>query len=150
MTSIDQLKLSELTNIHLEEIKAWRVLEDTIEEEDVTLSPAYFTKEGLISKRNGMVWCLCKSIFANGEEFKGVSMCRGDSDEGPLLLSVWNGHDYIRIIMPPAPLFVLNEEGPEMFSTKFDRKLSDIFPMKFEVVLNFEIEPYKRRLVLNI
>jgi hypothetical protein len=142
-------RLSELNIGSFANNDSWMIAEESIEDNDVLLKPAYKIK-GRVSKKNGEVWCLSKALFSNGEIYSASSMCRGDSDQGPLLWSVWNGEKYVALIVPPAPDFVLESEGPIAFCNEFARNPEDVFPISFEVVPLFEIEPHKRSLLIGI
>ena len=141
---MELIKLSELNDDLLQKFDSWRVLEETYDYEDVSLSPAYKNNNGEISNKNGEVWCLSKAIFANGEEHKASSMCRGDSNQGPLLWSVWNNTKRINLLLPPAPDFVLKKEGPIKFCAEFNKPPGEVFPIRFEIIPKFQIEPNLR------
>lgn len=142
------IKLSELNDDLLQKFDSWRVLEETYDDEDVSLSPAYKNNNGEISNKNGEVRCLSKAIFANGEVHKASSMCRGDSNEGPLLSSVWNKTKWINLLLPPAPDFVLKKEGLINFCATFNKPPDEVFPIQFEVIPKFQIEPNLRTVTI--
>lgn len=122
----------------------------TLEDEDASLEPAYLNAKGEISADNEEVWCICSAKFSNGTTHKASSMCRGDSDEGPLLWSIWNGEKDVSLLLPPAPPPVLKVEGPEPFAAEFGLIISDVFPIEFSVIPAFEISPIKRKINLTI
>jgi hypothetical protein len=142
--------LSQLQNEDLKKYIAWETVVESIDDDDISLMPADLDKDGRIPESLGEVWCLCRAIFKNGSEYIASAMCRGDSSDGPLLYSVWNGNENIRLILPPAPPFVLEKEGPESFAKKFNLNINDIFPIIFEVVPRFVTKPEIRRLKLDI
>ncbi len=137
----ENIYLSELTNEHLIKCDSWKVFEESLDEEDVILEPAIKTQDGLVAASNREVWCFCKAIFANGDEHFASAMCRGDSDDGPLLCSVWNGKVDVRILVPAAPSFVLEKEGPIFFCKEFGKEIEDVFPIIFNVIPLFETNP---------
>ena len=141
--------LSELTNNDLFKNTCWRVIQETIDDEDVTLEPANLSDEGKVLAINGEVWCKGLAKFKNGLTFTGACMCRADSSDGPLLITVWNGHRDVSLIMPPAPDFVLAQEGPVPFCNAFDLIIDDVFPIQFNVEPEFEIEPFFRAVILS-
>ena len=98
----EKINLSQLTNEHFYRCDSWRVVGDSLQDEDVALEPALKTPDGLITAINGEVWCFCKAIFSNGDEHIASALCRGDSDDGPLLCSVWNGKEDVPIFVPPS------------------------------------------------
>ena len=59
------------------------------------------------------------------------------------------GEKDIRLILPPAPSFVLEEEGPNAFCEKFGKRLEEVFPINFEVIPKFEIEPHLRSIRIH-
>lgn len=144
-----RLKLSTLTYEDFEITNAWKVMMETINEDDVSLEPALVNSNGYISKKNEEVWCLCLAIFSNGLKYKATGMCRGDSSEGPLLWSIWNGLKDIPLILPPAPPFILKFDGPESFSKEFGLDISKVFPIEFNVIPHFETKPSKRIVILD-
>jgi hypothetical protein len=144
------MTLSRLSYDDFIRVPAWQVLRETSDEEDVSLEPATIDNMGLIEKSNGEVWCLCKAIFSNGEEHKASAMCRGDNNEGPLLLTVFNGSEDVALIMPPAPDFVLKSEGPQVFCKKFDKQENEVFPITFKVVPKFQVKPEERSIIIKL
>jgi len=142
--------LSNLTYKDFERWQAWRVIENTYQDEDISLQPARLDELGLIDKRNGEVWCLCKAVFACGEKHKASGMCRGDSSDGPFLLTISNGVEDVTLIQPPAPDFVLQAEGAEQFSKRFDKKLNEVFPLTIKVIPHFQLEPKERYVVIGL
>jgi hypothetical protein len=145
-----QLKLSELSYQVFDKIDAWQVLMDSYDEEELILKPATKNTLGQIKDTIGEVWCLCKAVFNNGNEYKASAMCRADSNEGPLLWTVWNGKENVSLILPPAPDFVLAEEGPIPFCAKFGQSQDSVFPIKFIVIPKFQFQPYERSTTIKI
>ena len=145
-----QIKLSELSYQQLDKIDAWQVLLESYEDEELILTPATKNNHGQIGNSVGEVWCLCKAIFNNGTEYKASAMCRGDSNEGPLLWTVWNGKEDVTLILPPAPDFVLKEEGPIPFCEKFELSQDFVFPISFLVIPKFEFQPHYRSAIINL
>lgn len=143
-------KLSQLKNEDLINYNAWETVVESLDDEDISLVPVDLDKNGRISATLGEVWCLCRAIFKNGNENLASAMCRADSSDGPLLHSIWNGRENIRLILPPAPPFVLAKEGPEIFAKKFNLTVNDIFPIVFEVIPRFVTEPEVRKVKLDI
>jgi hypothetical protein len=144
---MERIKLSNLTNEVLTRINCWRVEVDTIEDEDISLTPAIKSTEDKILPLNGEVWCQTTVFFSNGEKKKGSCMCRADSEDGPLLVTVWNGAKDVSLIMPPAPEFVLEMEGPNKFCSEFQLEYEEIFPLRILVVPIFETPPNLRQII---
>ena len=138
------IKLDELSIEKLKKIDAWKIVEESYKDYDYLITPADKTNKGEVSKRNGQVWCLSHAFFFNEEQHIACTMCRGDSKDGPLLWSVWNGNKFVTLMVPPAPDFVLEVEGPINFCKEFKRPLNKVFPIKFEAQPSFEIKPHKR------
>jgi len=135
--------LSQLTDDDLARKLAWVVV-GGYEAEELELSPAELDSKGRIPGNIGEVWCLCTAVFANETEHTACAMCRGDSEDGPLLWSVSNGKESVPLLLPPAPPFVLAREGPEVFAAKFGMRLKDVFPLTVQVVPRFAVEPETR------
>ena len=143
-----QIKFSDLNMSSFQNHDSWQVLEETLEEIDISLIPADKNESGLISSKNGEVWCLSKMTFFNNEQHFASSMCRGDSNEGPILWSVWKDNELITLMLPPAPDFVLDIDGPASFCSEFNLSQQDIFPISFEVIPEFQLEPHKRAVLI--
>lgn len=146
---MNRITLSELTYDLLGKTNAWRVIMDTLEDEDASLEPAYLNAKGEIDADNEEVWCICSAKFSNGTTYKASSMCRGDSDEGPLLWSIWNGEKDVSLLLPPVPPPVLKVEGPEPFAAEFGLNTSEVFPIEFNVIPVFETSPTQRKVILT-
>ena len=144
------MTLGKLSYEQLERIPAWRVIPETIDDIDISLEPATTDDVGLIETENGEVYCLCKAIFSNGDEHRASAMLRGDANEGPLLLTIFNGFEDIPLIMPPAPAFVLEADGPEAFCKKFGKPSEDVFPISFSVIPKFKAEPKDRSIIIKL
>lgn len=112
-------------------------------------TPLRLTPDGLVPSSVGEVFCLSNCRFSDGTNHLACSMCRGDSPEGPLLWTVWDGEKDSRLILPPAPDFVLAQEGPEAFAAAFGLPLAAVFPAIFEVVPEFATAPRRRRVKLT-
>lgn len=141
--------ISKLTYDDLKAHPAWQATGDYAEDEDAKLAPVQFDGEGRIPDDLKEVWCMCVAVFANGSEHMATSMCRGDSSDGPLLWSVWNGREDVTLLLPPAPPAVLAKRGVDFFSTKFSMKKDDIFPLTIKVVSRFATSPEIRNVKLG-
>ena len=142
--------LYQLTYDELKQHTAWVAVGDYAEMEDPELSPVEFDAEGRIPGNVGEVWCLCAAVFFDGSEHLAIAMCRGDSADGPLLWSVWNGDKDVPLLLPPTPPFVLARQGPEVFATKFGTNVANVFPLTIEVVPRFAVKPEIRTVKLGI
>lgn len=147
---MNRIRLSELNKDHLKNIVVWRVIPDSLEEADAELEPAELDADGEIGAKNEEVWCACSARFSNGTVHEGVAMCRGDSSDGPLLWSIWNGMRAVPLLLPPAPPAVLKVDGPERFAVEFGLMVGEVFPIEFAVIPQFETKPTKRKVILNI
>lgn len=154
------IKLEELSTEQLMRIDAWQIVEELgegdgiitpkiLEDYEGLITPADKDKDGLISRDIGGVWCLTYAIFANGDKHIACSLCEGDSDEGPICWSVWNGVDFVVLMVPPAPDFVLEVDGPDHFCSDFGKSIHDVFPLTFEVVPLFQNKPHQRKVVIQ-
>jgi len=143
------IKLSEMSYRYFEIHDAWKVIIDSYQEEELRMEPAFKNQFNQVQCENGEVWCLCQAIFNDGSIHKASAMCRADSNEGPLLLSFWNDSEDVTLILPPAPDFVLDTEGPIPFAQKFSKNFEEVFPIKFFIIPLFEFPPTQRQVELN-
>ncbi len=141
--------LSQLTYEDLKRSPAWGAIGDYAEDEDAKLTPVQFDDFGRIPEKLEEVWCMCTVVFANGSELMATAMCRGDSSDGPLLWSVWNGSEDVPLLLPPAPPPVLAKKGPDFFSNKFNMKKDEVFPLTIKVVSRFSTSPEIRSVKLG-
>jgi hypothetical protein len=145
---MDAIKLSKIEISDLKRIDAWKILESTYDDEDMTLIPAEKNRQGFITRENGDLWCWCKATFANGALHDAIALCRGDSDQGPMLWTFWNGEDVVGLMVPPAPDFVLEVDGPANFCQEFSESAENVFPISLEAVPKFEVAPTIRRITI--
>jgi hypothetical protein len=138
------MRRSELTASKFRETPAWHVVGDPLLDDDPEVAPAPLTSAGTISMGAKEVWCLVQARFADGTLLDGVALCRGDSPEGPLLWQFFGEGELISLFVPPAPDFVLEEDGPEAFARRFSRPVSAIFPLTVVVQARFERAPVRR------
>jgi hypothetical protein len=140
--------LSSLTDEDLVFWPAWRVTTVT-DEGDQILAPAPMNSYGEILKTVDQVWCRSVCRLSNGVELPALSLCIGKSNEGPINWSITVDSEELRLILPPAPDFVLREEGPEAFARKLSMDLSDVFPLTLEVLVKFEAMPRHRSIKIG-
>lgn len=117
---------------------------DSWQDEDEGLVPVKFTADGRVPSNVRLAWCLAVATFADGSRHEACAACWGDSEEGPLLPTVFNGKEDVPLMVPPAPDFVLKEEGPEVFAAKFGSTVERVFPVRLEVVPRFASTPQRR------
>lgn len=141
-------RLSELGGEDLLARPAWRVTGDP-HAADVELEPVDLV-QGFVSADVGEVWCLCTATFADGSTHHASALCRGDSDFGPRPWSFMQGPNAVRLLLPPAPQFVLDQEGPVFFAGIFGRSIDDVFPIQLRVVPQFATPPRSRSILLTI
>ena len=113
------------------------------------IAPADKDGNSLILPANGQVWCLTNATFANGQNHIALSLCEADTDVGPICLAVWNGTEFIDFLVPPAPDFVLEVNGPIPFCKKFNTSPDEVFPLVFSVVPQFKEEPHQRTIAIQ-
>ncbi len=131
------------------EVAAWQGVGDYLEDADPEYQPVRFDAAGRVPASAGYVHCRCVATFSDGTKHEAVGICGSHSEEGPELVSVLRGEQYHRVMVPPAPPFVLEAEGPAPFAKAFDRSVADVFPLSVEVVAKFEIPPHIRHVVLD-
>ncbi len=137
--------LSQLTDELLQFCNAWVALDDSHKDDEMKLTPALITDNGLISMDNGEVWCLCEATFNNNMQQIAVCMCRSETRGKPVLWSVFHDGRSYPVMVPPAPDFVLTSDGPAVLSKKFDLTIEDVFPITIEVIPEFETRPHRRK-----
>ena len=140
--------LGRLTYEDLRGCPAWEATGETIDD-DRMLVPARLTPGGLVSREAGEVWCRSQCLFANGAIHLACTMSRGDAGDGPLAWTVWNGNRDVRLLVPPAPAFVLAKEGPGPFARAFSLTLADVFPLVIRVDPRFDHPPRERLVHIN-
>ena len=139
MTTIAGLNYADLR-----ECNAWKWTGQCDDRGDEILAQVQFDSTGRIPADVGEVWCLSVCRFADGSEHAACAMCRGDSELGPTAISVWNGTSDIRLMVPPAPDFVLDKEGPTVFCRSFGLDLKSVFPIEVRVIPEFSTQPLLR------
>lgn len=144
-----QVTLGTLTFEDLGRFPVWEPTGE-IEDGDQVLLPVALDLAGRVPSTRGEVWCLCVCRFSNGTEAPACAVCQANSGEGPLGWSVWNGERDVRLILPPAPPFVLAEEGPEAFCRAFGLDISAAFPLEIAALCPFEMPPHRRSVVLAV
>lgn len=142
-------RLSKLNFDHLKISPAWISVGDYANDVDKSLSALKDPSKPVPSIVEE-VWVLCEATFADGSKHPGIAMCRGDSNLGPLLWTIWNGSENISLYLPPAPKHVIDVRGPRYFCQKFTKQEDDVFPIRIEVVPEFEIPPKKRKISLRV
>jgi hypothetical protein len=142
--------LQTLTYEDLQRYPAWLTREDTLGEEDAVLLPVVLTADGDVPAERGIVWCLAKATFASGAAHHATAAIWPAGTEGPLLPSVWNGARFVPLFVPPAPDFVLAKDGPGAFASAFGLNVTEVFPLKLEVVPSFAIAPRSRAAVYAV
>lgn len=141
--TLEELELNDLIQVN-----SWKTIN---EDEDLEpfLEPATKNINGRLIEGNGSCWCLSNVLFSNGTKFYAISRCRADDSEIPLNWSVWNGKEFIPLLVPPVPQFVLDIDGPNYFCEKFDLNLEEVFPMVLIVKDEFDLEPHKRTVTID-
>jgi len=142
--------LSQLSYGDFKKSPVWLAVGDFANDDDAFLEPAQLDGEGRVPSGTKEVWCLCRATFSNGVEHLAAAMCRGDSCDGPLLWTVWNGSEDIPLYVPPAPPPVIQKRGPRVFAERFGLGLLDVFPITIDVVARFEEWPEKRSVKVDI
>jgi hypothetical protein len=85
----------------------------------------------LSSELKQHVWCRVKVGLQDGTELNGIGMYFCDTGQiGNFSIKI--GQTWIRLILPPAPEFVLEKEGPATFSQRLGKSLGEVFPMIIE------------------
>lgn len=139
--------LGTLTYRDLDEHVAWEATGD-IADGDELLLPATLTTEGLVPASVGEVWCRSRCRFSNGSTHRACALYKGDSEDGPLVWSVFNGSVDVRLILPPAPDDILAIDGPERFAASFGLTLAEVFPVEISAECTFETPPTRRSIVV--
>lgn len=140
--------LGTLTREDLAEVPAWEATGEVVDG-DIVLVPLVLGPSDGVPAGVGEVWCRSRCRFANGEEHPACAMYRGDSEEGPLAWTVWNGARDVPLLLPPAPPQVLALDGPEPFARAFQLSLGAVFPLTIEADCDFEQPPHRRRVLVD-
>lgn len=127
---------------------AWEATGDT-EDGDKELVPAPMVDRETVSATAREVWCLSECIFANGDTHPATAMYRGDGPEGPLAWTVSHDGEEIPLVVPPAPDFVLQLDGPAAFAQKFNLPTEAVFPLEIRSIVRFQSHPAERSVHLN-
>jgi hypothetical protein len=125
---------------------AWEATGD-IEDGDKVLVPAAMV-DGAVSAATGEVWCRSECVFANGDRHPATAMYRGDGPEGPLAWTVSCEGEEMPLIVPPAPDFVLQLDGPSAFAQRFSLPTEAVFPLEIRSAVRFESPPAIRSVFL--
>lgn len=141
--------LSQLTCDDLKKYPTWQSIGNYAEDEDAQIKPLILNDLDKIPLTIEEIWCLCEAIFADNSKHLAVAMCRGDSSDGPLLCSVWNGIEFVPLFFPPAPTIVLEKKGDNYFSIKFNIQKNKIYPLRINVLSRFESNPEIRTLTIE-
>jgi hypothetical protein len=136
--------IATLNDQHLRDFPAWEWTGEYDNDGNEILVPVLLNECDAVPQSVGEAWCRCSCRFAEGSEHAASAMCRGDSALGPVGISVWNGQKHVRLILPPAPEFVLQEEGPAAFCESFGRRLEAVFPVELLVIPRFALVPQDR------
>jgi len=140
--------LGSLTHEDLARSPAWEATGEVVDGDGV-LVPVLLDPSGRVPTGVGEVWCRSRCRFANGGEHPACAMYRGDSEEGPLAWTVWNGDRDVPLLLPPAPPHVLALDGPEAFARAFHLSLDAVFPLTIESDCDFEEPPRRRRVLVD-
>jgi len=146
----EERTLANLSNADLQRVHAWEVTGKKSSKGESILIPVGLVDGEVVPRNVGEIWCLCRCTFNDASEHIASAMCRGDSSDGPLGISVWNGERSLRIMVPPAPPFVLEKEGPIVFARHFKRSVQAVFPAKIEVLPRFAVHPTVRTAVIQV
>lgn len=141
---LQQTTLAHLDQHKLRDRLAWRWTGMYDAAGDEILEPVHLTSAGRIPATVGEVFCFCLLTFNDNSQHPGCAMCRGDSSLGPIALSAWNDNKSVRLLLPPAPGFVLEKEGPGAFCSEFGRDSARVFPLKITVIPHFAKPPNER------
>ena len=120
--SIHEIEISDF-----DKYPVWKVLDyDTPDGIDILLSPM----EGMNEIPIGIdVYVRFQGVFNDKSTFVGFGMIDPYHKE-ILGRSLLINNEWQLVYLPPAPDFVLEKDGPEMFAKRIKKNLKDIFPMK--------------------
>lgn len=135
--------LGTLSDGDLRDCPAWKSSGQLIDSDKV-LVPADLTIEGTIATTVGEVWCRSTCTFRNGATHPATAMYRGDRAEGPLAWTISFSGREIPLVVPPAPAFVIEYDGPAAFARVFGLRLIDIFPLVIKSDVRFAMPPSER------
>ena len=145
ITSFNQPMRKKLKDITLEDFDGHPIWYDLHGDEDKL--------EGLVESLDQVaelslalehhVWCRILVRLNDGTKLKGIGMYFSDS--GQLgNFSIKSGGNWLSLLLPPAPDFVLAESGPTQLARSLDKNYSEVFPLIIETELK---ESYTGRTV---
>jgi hypothetical protein len=140
--------LGSLSDEDLAFCPAWQVIEAT-DDGDQVLVPAPLIASGEVSRSVEEVWCRSVCRLPGGVELPACTLSIANSGEGPIAWSITHNGQEVRLILPPAPEFVLREEGPAAFAKRLQLALSQTFPLILEVSVRFEESPHNRSIRID-
>lgn len=147
---LDRTKaFDELANADLIEHPVWAYVPQDVEDPEGPIAPVRLTHEGRVPYQAGEVWCLCDAVFADGSHHGASGLCEANGHSGPLAISVFLGTDAVPVMVHPAPVFVLEKEGPNVLAKKFGRHVDQVFPITITVLATFEDPPPLRKVVIQ-
>lgn len=94
------------------------------------------------------VWCRINIKLNDSTELKGIGMYfPEDSHLGNF--SIKNGNNWLSLMLPPTPDFVLEKEGQISFAQELNKVYSDVFPMTIETELTESPSGKKVKKIIN-
>jgi len=139
---------------------------ENLELEDFDTSPLWFDLfgdqdelEGLVESLDGVtqlsrnleqhVWCRINVKLNDNSELKGIGMYF--TDDGQLgNFSIKSGSNWMTLMLPPAPDFVLEKDGPIPFAQELNKNYKDVFPMTIETELTESSTGEKLKKIINV
>lgn len=120
-------QLGELELADFDEVKIWAAAIDACDDEDLEPRPGKFS----VGLDESGLWVRVRATCADGSTFAGIAMA--DSHPPYLLaLSFEVSGEWVGLVPPGAPDFVLAAEGPAVFSDQLGKPLKAVFPLRIE------------------
>lgn len=132
MKSIDEFGLSDFSDY-----KVWKFASDEFGDIDYD-NVVPVRKEAVVMENDIGVIVPIKAALSNSEKILGLASVNGDAPEilpGP---TFFINNDYFSLMLPPAPSFVLEQQGPEILATILKLPIRKIFPIALatDVIFN--------------
>ena len=140
--------LATLRHADLDRYAAWAVTGDVVDGAEI-LEPVTTFVNGKLPSHLGEVWCRSQCRFSDGSLHRACALYRGDSSDGPLAWSVFNGSVDVPLVLPPAPAEVLAVDGPERLASSFGRAIADVFPLEIAAACLFQTPPETRSVIID-
>ena len=143
--------MKKLDNLELEDFDSFPVWsfshDDTGEIDYDHVAP--LRKEALVQTEDHGVMIRIHGFMNDGTKIYGIASVNGDPAEILPGVSIEKNGEWFSLTLPPAPEFVLTKNGPEAFSKFFNKKMSNVFPIKIETDAKFSASSKSLKVLIS-